>query len=446
MLSVRTLPVPADGPLPAPSELLKETAGAWVQNPGDLHPLADGSFLIASTRDGWRHLYRYAADGTFMNAVTGGPWEVRDVKLVTDAAAPGAQWVYFTGTKDSHVGENLYRVRPDGSDPARLTPDDGAHSVTVSPSGEYFFDAWSAWDTPAHSQLRRGDGESVRTLGVADPKDVDKFALGTFEWVEIPTRDGGTLYGYVLLPPGLDQTDPKEKVPAWVTTYGGPHTPTVKDGWAAGRSWEQLLASNGIAVLRVDPRAASGRGWAAAWAAHKQLGVQETADMADAADWLAAQSWCDGSRVGLDGHSYGGYLTARVLTHTDKYAAGIAGGSVTSFRNYDTIYTERLMDTPQANPGGYDLTDLTESAGDLSGRLLLIHGVRDDNVHVQNALQFAEALQRADQEFEMMLYPTARHGIGGTHYRRLKWEFIRETMLGDSDAAAAPDGPADRVE
>ena len=432
-LSVRAVAVPDAGPLGEHEELLKETAGAWVESPGDPEFLADGAFLLASTRDGWRHLYRYAADGTFLNAVTAGPWEVRSVDRVTDAADaadPADAWVYFSGTKDSHVGENLYRVRPDGSDLTRLTPDAGSHAASVAPGGGWFLDTGSAHDTPPRVELRRGDGELVRTLGEAEPKDRDRLR-GVVTWVTIPTGDGGEIGGYTLTPPGLNLQNPDRQVPTWVMTYGGPHTPTVEDSWKGGRGWEHLLATNGIAVLRVDPRAASGRGWAAAWAAHQKLGQQETADMAAAADWLKAQPWADGDRLGLEGHSFGGYLTARVLTHTKKYAAGIAGGSVTDFRNYDTIYTERLMGTPAANPDGYAATDLSKKAADLHGKLLLIHGGMDDNVHPQNAMQFAAALQSAGKEFEMMVYPRSRHSIGGTHYRRLRWDFIRETMLGE---------------
>ena len=442
-LSVRAVDVPANGPLGEATELLNETDGAWVQSPGDLQFLPDGSFLIASTRDGWRHLYRYAADGTFLNAVTLGTWEMRAVdRVVTDEGAGGdGTWIYFTGTKDDPRGEFLYRVRPDAAGLARLTPAPGRHSARVAPGGDWVLDTYSAHDTPPRVELRTGDGAFVRLLGEASPSGLSKTARGDFRWVEIPvpatprsaggTDPAGTLHGYLLTPPGLDLENPDRRVPVWVTTYGGPHTPTVKDDWGGGRGWEHLLATNGIAVLKVDPRAASGRGWAAAWAVHKRLGEQETADMIAAADWLRAQPWCDGDRIGLSGHSYGGYLTARVLTHTDRYAAGIAGGSVTAFANYDTIYTERLMDTPAANPDGYALTDLSKRAGDLHGRLLLIHGGMDDNVHPQNAWQFAAALQERGREFEMMVYPRSRHGISGTHYRRLMWDFIRETMSGE---------------
>ncbi|MFH5805752.1 DPP IV N-terminal domain-containing protein [Alienimonas sp. DA493] len=440
-LSVRAVEVPDEGEPGEPTELLSESDGAWVESPGDLHFLPDGSFLLASTRDGWRRLDRYSADGALLNPVAAGPWEVRSVEAVAAPAegSGGEPWIFFTGTKDDPVGEFLYRVRPDGSELTRLTPEPGTHKVRVAPDGGFFLDTYSAHDTPPRVLLRTGDGELVRLLGEANPPGLEKTARGEFEWVEIPvpaaprsdggTDPAGTLYGYLLLPPGLDRTDPDADVPVWVMTYGGPHTTVVRDDWASGRGWEHLLATNGIAVLKIDPRAASARGWAPAWAVHGRLGEQETTDMIAAAAWLQEQPWVDADRIGLSGHSYGGYLTARVLLHTDRYAAGIAGGSVTDFQNYDTIYTERLMDTPAANPEGYALTNLARKAADLRGRLLLIHGGMDDNVHPQNVWQFAAALQERGKNFDLMIYPRSRHAIAGTHYRRLMWDFVRETML-----------------
>ena len=171
-LSARAVGVPASGDLGPVKELFKETAGAWQESPGDLRFLADGSFVVASTRDGWRHLYRYAADGTFINAVTDGDWEVRSVLEVADADDVSDQWIYFSGTKDSHVGENLYRVRPDGSALARLTPDAGRHAASVAPGGDYLIDRWSSHiREPTRVDLRTGAGELVRTLGEAEPKD-----------------------------------------------------------------------------------------------------------------------------------------------------------------------------------------------------------------------------------------------------------------------------------
>ncbi len=217
--------------------------------------MPDGSFLIASTRDGWRHLYRYAADGTLLNAVTAGPWEVREVHRVVglpgtpaDLSVKGggndSPWIFFTGTKDDPRGEFLYRVRPDGSGLARLTPEDGTHKPQVAPGGAFLVDAYSAHDVPTRVTLRRGDGELLRVLGEATPTGVTQTARGRFTWVEIPVpaaarADGGTdpagvIHGYLLTPPGLDLSNPDRQVPTWVMTYGGPHTPVVRDDWARG--------------------------------------------------------------------------------------------------------------------------------------------------------------------------------------------------------------------
>ena len=164
--------------------------------------------------------------------------------------------------------------------------------------------------------------------------------------------------------------------------------------------------------------------------AYQQLGVTETQDLEEAVDWLVAQGYVDADRIGLSGHSYGGFLTAFAMTHSDKFAAGIAGAPVTDWRNYDAFYTERYMNTPQENPDGYEATSVVAAARNLHGRLLLIHGAKDDNVHVQNTLQLARKLQEANKDFEMMIYPNSRHGIGGDHYKHLRVNFIRRTMLG----------------
>ena len=413
---------PATG---AVTKLLRDETAAWVSSPGDPHPLPDGTFLLASERDGWRHLYRFNPDGSLRGRVTAGDWEVRRVHAVTgETVADG--WVYFTGTKDSHLAENLYRVRPDGSGLTRLTPEGGTHRPQVAPGGSYFIDTYSSVGVPRTVVLRRGDGEEIRTLGRATPTAAAEYRLGSFEWVTIPARDGWMMDGYLVKPPDFD---PQKKYPVWVTTYGGPHAPTVKNAWSSSHNrWEHLLANAGIVTLRVDTKVSSGRGAESAWAAYRKFGVRGARDLADAADWLAEQPWCDAARIGLNGHSYGGYLTAYTLTHGDRFAAGIAGAPVTDFRNYDTIYTERYMGDPRENAAGYDLSSVVKAAGDLNGRLLILHGVMDDNVHVQNTLQLAGALQGADRDFELMLYPRSRHGIGGRHVRRLMYEFVRETM------------------
>ena len=223
--------------------------------------------------------------------------------------------------------------------------------------------------------------------------------------------------------------EPGKKYPAWIMTYGGPHAPTVSNSWSGfRRGYDQMLTELGIVAVHCDPRSASGQGPQSTWTAYRQLGVQETRDLEGAVDWLVEQGYVDPDRIGLSGHSYGGYLTAYAMTHSKKFAAGIAGAPVTDWRNYDAFYTERYMDTPQENPEGYDASSVLTAAKDMHGRLLLLHGAKDDNVHVQNTLQLARKLQEADVPFEMMIYPTNRHGIYGDHYNRMRLDFIRRVM------------------
>jgi dipeptidyl aminopeptidase/acylaminoacyl peptidase len=192
--------------------------------------------------------------------------------------------------------------------------------------------------------------------------------------------------------------------------------------------FEQVLAQSGIVVFRVDPRPASGKGARSAWTAYKQLGVQELKDLEEAVDWICKNPWADAKRVGISGHSYGGYMTAYAMTHSKKFAAGIAGAPVTDWRLYDTIYTERYMSTPQKNKEGYEKSSVISAAKNLHGKLLIAHGMIDDNVHLQNTAQFIDALQRANKDFEVMFYPRSRHGIVGPHYQRLQVTFIRRAL------------------
>jgi dipeptidyl aminopeptidase/acylaminoacyl peptidase len=172
-----------------------------------------------------------------------------------------------------------------------------------------------------------------------------------------------------------------------------------------------------------------------AWSAYRRLGIQELKDIETAIDWLKQRPYVDADRIGMTGHSYGGFMTAFALTHSDRFACGIAGAPVTDWRNYDTIYTERYMLTPQENPEGYTTTSVVEAAEDLKGRLLIVHGAKDDNVSLRNTYQLIHNLQQAEKPFELMVYPESRHGIFSEHYTNLRLDFIRRTLGG---------GPRDR--
>jgi dipeptidyl-peptidase-4 len=409
-------------PLPAVAskKLLRDETGAWVNNPLDVKFLSDGSFLFFSEHTGWRHLYRISSDGKQMNAVTSGEWEVRTLHTI-DATE---SHVFVSGTKDSHIAENLYRVSIGTGEVTRLTPEDAMHVASVSDHGSYSVDSFSSLDRPAKVVVRKSDGGELRVLSepVAVPRE--KFTFGTVELRDVPMADGSTTKAIFVLPPGFDAN---LKYPVWLRTYGGPHHPQVKNAWG-NRMPDHLLANLGIVVIIWDPRTASGYGAKSAWPAYKQLGVEEAKDLESLCTWLHSQSWVDAKRIGLSGHSYGGYFTSYAMTHTDKICAGIAGAPVTDWANYDTIYTERFMLTPQLNPDGYQKSSVVSAAADLKGRLLVLHGLKDDNVHPENSIQLANALQKADRQFELMLYPTSRHGIYGDHYNKLCFNFIVEAM------------------
>jgi dipeptidyl aminopeptidase/acylaminoacyl peptidase len=413
----------------AVTRLFRERTKAWVPDPGKLWFLSDGSFVMRSDRDGWRHLYLHDSHGKLVRPITEGPWEVREVHAVDEEEG----WIYFSGTRDSHVATNVYRARLNEPAVERLTDQPGTHAANMSASGEMFIDSHSDHTGPTQVVLRAGDGSLVRTLDINPVADLARYEFGTVELFEIPLTGGYQMPCTLVKPPDFD---PHKRYPVWLMTYGGPHAPTVANAWHDGRAYDQMLAEMGVLAFRCDPRCASGQGPRTTWTAYRKLGVQETKDIEEAVDWLVAQPFVDSSRIGMSGYSYGGYLTAYVMTHTKRFAAGIAGGPVTDWRNYDAFYTERYMDTPQENPQGYERSSVIRAASQLHGRLLLIHGGMDDNVHVQNTLQLAHKLQEANVPFEMMIYPTSRHGIHSPHYNRITVDFIRRTMLGEPESNA----------
>jgi dipeptidyl aminopeptidase/acylaminoacyl peptidase len=401
-----------------PRRLFRDTTRAWVEDLGPLHFLRDGSFLFFSERTGWKHLYHAGPDGQLRGAVTRGEWEARGLEGIDEESG----LVYVTGTRDSATASNLYRVKLDGSGLERLTRGAGGHHVRLNPDRTLFLDWHGSPEQPAGVRLYRSDGTPVRTVDTNPAHEREGYVLGRYERMQIPTPDGFLLEASLLKPVNFD---PAKKYPVWFMTYGGPHAPTISDG-APGplRVGDEARANLGFLVFRCDPRSASGKGAVSAWACYRRLGVQELKDVDTAVDWLTAHPWADASRVGMSGGSYGGFLTSFALTHSKRFAAGVASAPVTDWHNYDSIYTERYMGLPRDNAVGYDVTSVVKAAKNLHGRLLLIHGLKDDNVHVQNTVQLVHALQRADKDFEVMVYPLARHGFGGRHHQRLVLDFL----------------------
>ena len=400
--------------------VLREETHAWVNVLGPPRFLEDGGFLWLSERTGFQHLYRYDQEGKLVRTLTDGRWEVRSL-LAVDQDADAA---YVSGTYRSTLGADVLRVPLEGAAPTLLTEATGSHRANFPEEGpvRHWIATSSDLHTPTTMTLRNAGGEPVRKLGGGDMPDMERFDISKPELLQISTSDGVDLEAMLIRPHGFD---PERVYPAWVHVYGGPHAQQVRNGWPGSRGmWFQYLAQQGIVVLVVDNRIASGKGVESTWPVYRNFGEQELIDLVEAVDWLGAKPWVDAERIGLDGWSFGGYMTLYALTRSDRFRAGIAGGSVVDWRAYDSIYTERYMSTPDDNPDGYERTSVLETAGDLHGDLLIIHGTMDDNVHMQNTLQMAWKLQKAGKPFEMMLYPKSRHGVTDPHLSL----HLRETM------------------
>ncbi len=406
----------------------RETSPAWVER-GNYYVvkwLQDGSFIWSSERSGWQHLYHYSIDCKLIRPVTSGKWEVRSVHGVDEAAG----WVYFSGTERSHIGLDVYRVKLDGSRLQRLTETPGTHAATFDSTLSQFLDTWSDAQTPPQVRLHNADGRLVRVIDENRVDVLGQFKLGKPEFLQVKTRDGFLMEAMIIKPPDFD---PGKKYPVFSHTYGGPHAPQVRNSWGgATYMWHQLLAQKGYVIWICDNRSASGKGVESARTAFKQLGVVELQDLEDGVAWLKKQPWIDGSRIGINGWSYGGFMTAYALTHSTAFKVGIAGAPVTDWRLYDSVYTERYMGTPQNNPDGYDRASVIKAAKNLSGKLLLIHGAIDDNVHMQNSVQFIYELEKAGKQFTFMLYPRSRHGVADPmlvqHMREMMLKFILENL------------------
>jgi len=408
--------------------MLREETHAWVNVLGPPRFLEDGGFLWLSERTGFQHLYRYDQDGKLVRTLTDGRWEVRSLLAVDEDAGAA----YVSGTYRSALGADVLRVALEGAAPTLLTEATGSHRGTFPEEGpvRHWVATSSDLHTPTTMTLRNAGGEPVRKLGGGDVPDLARFDTSKPELLQISTSDGVDLEAMLIRPRGFD---PDRVYPAWVHVYGGPHAQQVRNGWPGSRGmWFQYLAQQGIVVLVVDNRIASGKGVESTWPVYRNFGEQELIDLVEAVDWLGAKPWVDAERIGLDGWSFGGYMTLFALTRSDRFRAGIAGGSVVDWRAYDSIYTERYMSTPDDNPDGYERTSVLESAKDLHGDLLIIHGTMDDNVHMQNTLQMAWKLQKAGKPFEMMLYPKSRHGVTdpdlSLHLRETMARFILKTI------------------
>lgn len=411
--------------------LVTETSKTWVPLHSDLRFLKDGRFLWSSERSGFEHLYIASEDGSKLTALTQGEWVV-DGLLATDEAAGLA---YVSGTRDGATETHVYAVPLSGGEPRRLTQAPGMHAATFARNASVFVDSWSSDTTLPQIELFKADGTKLATLLVNDPKDAaHPYArhLGAHQPTAFGTltaADGTTPLHYSLIKPA--GFDPKKKYPVVVFVYGGPAAQTVTRAWP-GRSdsfFNQYLAQQGYVVFSLDNRGTPRRGAAFGGALYGRQGTVEVDDQLRGVEWLKSQAFVDPARIGVYGWSNGGYMTLMLLAkHSQAYTCGVAGAPVTDWALYDTHYTERYMDLPKANEAGYrEASVFTHLDGMGAGKLLLIHGMADDNVLFTNSTKLMSELQKRGTPFELMTYPGAKHGLRGSdllHRYRLTEDFL----------------------
>ncbi len=429
--------------------LLREDTGAWQEPLSGPHWLPDGSFLWLSDRaNGRRHVYRIQPNQQ-AKACTKGAWNVWEI----DYVAGDGKFAVVTGT--SRAGfRNAYRIDLQSmKEPVPLIDGGGSVQAHLNATGDFCTVEYSAAGVPKTLWLCPTDrtskleplaeqNDSLESLSTETPRRLHgrfwtpwhemKIAPPTLEWISV--GQDTELPVQIFSPQHAPLDQHAAKMPVLIHTYAGPLNPAAVDRWQGTNGlWHQMLANQGIVVVVVDPRSSAGKGPGDAWPIYGRMGEQELKDVEAIVDQLSKRSWFDAKRVGIWGWSYGGFFTSYALTHSDRFACGIAGAPVTDWLNYDAIYTERYMNLPRDNPEGYKATSTVKSAGNLKQPLMIIHGGLDDNVHPTNTWQFVHAAMNAQAPITPLYFPTSRHAVLQPAQRfwmyRQMTEFLQRHLL-----------------
>jgi len=407
--------------------LLTETNDVWINLHDMLTPLKDGRFVWASERTGFRHLYLYDGDGKLLRQLTDGPWMVDTLAGIDEKR----ELVYFTATLEHPTEQHLYVVSLEGGEPRRLTREPGMHAVTLDHARQHFVDVHSAPETPPTVTLRDlADGALLRVIyDTPDPR-VAALGLSAPQIVAFQNCNGDTLYGALYFPPAEYGSGP---YPVIVSVYGGPHAQRVTRNWAVTADMRaQYLASLGFLVFKVDNRGSARRGLAFEGVIKHNMGDVEVQDQVDGVKWLVEQGLADPARVGIYGWSYGGYMAALCLARApETFKAAVAGAPVTHWDGYDTHYTERYMGTAQSNPAGYAVSSVMAHVDKMRGKLLLVHGLIDENVHFRHTARLINAFIRARKPYELLLFPNERHMPRSLADRIYMEERVRDFFVGN---------------
>jgi dipeptidyl-peptidase 4 len=413
----------------ARTRLLRETAAAWINLHDIFKPLEasqnGGAFIWASERSGFRHLYLYGRDGELLRPLTGGDWMVDGLAGVDEAAG----LVYFTATRETPTESHLYVVPLDGGEPRRISVEPGMHGVVIDHACRRYVDVYQSLQQPPKVTLRSlADGTGLATLYDRRDPRIDRLHLEPPELVRLQNRVGVPLFGLIYRPPAAYGPGP---YPTLVYVYGGPHAQLVVNAWGPTTALRaQYLRQAGYLVFVLDNRGSARRGLAFEAVIQGHLGELEVEDQVDGVRWLAAQGLADPARVGIYGWSYGGYMAALSLAHApETFKIAVAGAPVTAWDGYDTHYTERYMGSPQSNPQGYAASSIMAHVDTLRGKLLLIHGLIDENVHFRHTARLMNALIHARKAYQLLVFPDERHMPRRLADRVYMEEQIRDFIL-----------------
>lgn len=408
-------------------KILTETDNAWIETDNlTLEFLADNSFLWSSERDGFRHLYWFSSDGKLKKQITKGNWEITDYYGFN----PKTQEIFVQTTEKGSTNRVVSKINIHSGKKHFISEIDGHNTANFSKSFQYFINTYSTAEKPHQFTLRDTNGK-ILSLLQNNNAALQKLKTDNFinkEFFSIPNHSGTPMNAWILKPKNFN---PTQKYPVLMYQYSGPGSQQVSNSWDNGNTlWFNHLAQKGFIIVCIDGRGTGYRGSEYKKITYKNLGKYELEDQIAAAKWLSKQPYIDKDRIGIFGWSFGGYMSTLAMTKGNGiFKLGIAVAPVTTWRYYDTIYTERFLQTPQENPQGYDDNSPLNFAHLLNGKYLLIHGTADDNVHYQNAIEIAEVLIQNNKQFEFMTYPDKNHGIYGGKTRLHLYQKMTDFIL-----------------
>lgn len=400
-----------DGTSATSKVVLNEKDTAYVDVTDNLTFLNDNSFIWTSEKDGFNHIYLYDKTGKLKNQITKGNWEVTAYYGLDEKT----KTVFYQSVENGSTIRDVYRIGLDGKNKMKLSEKEGTNTATFSPNFQYFIATFSNVNTPTLYTLNSAlNGKVLQPVlnNNALAEKLKKYNLPAKEFFELTTEKGNKLNAWMIKPKDFDVT---KKYPVFMNQYSGPGSQQVANDWLdINDYWFMLLSQQGYIIMCVDGRGTGFKGAAFKKVTQKQLGKLEVEDQIDAAKVIGNYSYVDKTRIGIFGWSYGGFMSSNcILKGADIFKMAIAVAPVTNWRFYDTIYTERYLQTPQENASGYDDNSPINFVSKLKGNFLLIHGSADDNVHVQNSMQMIEALVQANKQFDWAIYPDKNHGIYG---------------------------------